>query len=214
MSAIAAINIGMKQLGFEEEDKRDLYERMTGERSLRAMNPNQKQAVLAELNRLGFEQKPGKSKLTGDYAPKLQALWLSAYNLGIVRDRTDKALLAFVKRQTGIDHTRFLHHQDDAAKAIEALKSWMTREADVNFSKPTLRLSNGGVLPKYLNEDRYRVAIAQIVILQKANKLDPSAKPVGLLKVQIGHSHLAFAPDASWIDLQKKMGRQIRGLVK
>ncbi len=69
----------------------------------------------------------GRHKLTGKYAKKLQALWIAAWNLGIARDRDDKALLAFVKRQTGIDHTRFLVYADDAKRAIEALKGWINR---------------------------------------------------------------------------------------
>ena len=206
MSAIAAINIGMNQLGFAEEDKRDLYERMTGERSLRAMKPSQQQAVLQELRRLGFNPTQRKNKLTGDYAPKLQALWLSAYNLGIVRDRKDSALLAFVKRQTGLDHTRFLHYQSDARKAIEALKGWMTREAGVDF-KPI----SPHRLPSHINDPRYRVALAQVALLQKRGGLDPSAKPWQLVSLLIGHDDLDQVSAAEWVEFQKKLGVKIRG---
>ncbi|WP_409362078.1 phage protein GemA/Gp16 family protein [Bartonella heixiaziensis] len=55
------------------------------------------------------------------------------WNLGIIRDRSDKALLAFVKRQTGIDHIRFLRDSDDACRAIEALKGWLQREGGVDW---------------------------------------------------------------------------------
>jgi hypothetical protein len=69
----------------------------------------------------------------GPYAAKLRALWISAYHLGVARSRDDKALLAFVERQTGLSHTRFLKDPADAAKAIEALKSWIAREAGVEW---------------------------------------------------------------------------------
>ncbi len=206
MSAIAAINIGMNQLGFAEEDKRDLYERMTGERSLRAMKPSQQQAVLHELRRLGFKKEPRKSKLTGTYAPKLQALWLSAYNLGIVRDRKDSALLAFLKRQTGLDHTRFLHYQSDAAKVIEALKVWISREAGVDYTPIPQKLFPA----RYMNNPLYRVALAQIRILQKRGVMDADAEPLVLLKMLIGHDNLDRARSTEWIDLQKKLGVKIR----
>lgn len=209
MTMTAAINIGMNKLGFAEEDKRDLYERMTGERSLRAMKPQQQQAVLGELRRLGFEQKPAKRRLEGDYAPKLQALWLSAYNLGIVRDRKDSALLAFLKRQTDLDHTRFLHYQSDARKAIEALKSWMAREADVDFV-PIPSKTYPGRMPTHLNDPRYRVAMAQINLLQKHGQMDANAKTKRLLVLLIGHEDLDKASAAEWVDLQKKLGAKIR----
>ena len=67
----------------------------------------------------------------GPYAAKLRALWISAYNLGVVRSRDDKAMIAFVERQTKLAHTRFLVDPKDAARAIEALKSWIAREGGV-----------------------------------------------------------------------------------
>ena len=45
MTAIKAIHAGLRQLGIAEDDARDLYERQTGTRSLRAMTPRQHEAV-------------------------------------------------------------------------------------------------------------------------------------------------------------------------
>ena len=50
-----------------------------------------------------------------------------------MRDRDDRALVAFVKRQTGIDHVRFVRHGADAMKAIEALKGWLERAGGVDW---------------------------------------------------------------------------------
>lgn len=69
----------------------------------------------------------------GPYARKLQALWISAYNLGVVRNRDDAAMIKFVQRQAKVSHTRFLTEPADAKKAIEALKSWIAREAGVDW---------------------------------------------------------------------------------
>jgi hypothetical protein len=69
----------------------------------------------------------------GPYAGKLRALWISAYNLGIVRNRDDRAMIAFVQRQAKVSHTRFLTDPKDAAKAIEALKSWIAREGGFDW---------------------------------------------------------------------------------
>lgn len=137
MSAVKAIYAGIRQLGIaDEDDRRDLFERITGKRRLREMTPKDKEAVLAELRRMGFAPRQGKAQaLSGPYAPKLLALWLSAWNLGIVRDRRDSALIAFAKRQTGLDHVRFLRHADDAQKVISALTDWIAREAGVKWPK-------------------------------------------------------------------------------
>lgn len=128
MSTVKAIYAGIRALGIEEEDdRRDLYQRVTGKRRLREMTPGDKDAVLGALRDLGFRNAPGRSQLSGPYAKKLQALWISAWNLGLTRKRDDAALIAFVKRQTGITHTRWLRDPKEAEKVVEALKSWTAR---------------------------------------------------------------------------------------
>ncbi|WP_319414397.1 regulatory protein GemA [uncultured Cohaesibacter sp.] len=207
MSAIPAIHVGLKQLGIMEDDARDIYEQVTGQRSLRAMKPNQHEAVLGELRRLGFAKKKDKTELAGDYAPKLRALWLSAWNLGIVRDRRDSALLSFLKRQTGIEHTRFLYYQDDARKVIEALKGWMASKAGVDWSINRL-------MPSWMNDPRFQVVRAQVLILQDKGVLDPSSTPKQLISLLIGHDDLDDVTSKEWVSFQKKLGTKIRKEMK
>lgn len=143
MSTVKAIYAGIRALGIEEEDdRRDLYQRVTGKRRLREMTPGDKDAVLDELRSLGFRNAAGKSQLVGPYGKKLQALWISAWNLGLTRSRDDQALIAFVRRQTGIAHTRWLRDPKEADKVVEALKSWTARAGVVwghNQGQPWLR---------------------------------------------------------------------------
>lgn len=136
MSALAAIHTGLRQLGIADDDKRDFYQRLTGKRSLTEMSQRDQDVVLGELRRLGFKpsSKGAAKRIEGPYAKKLQALWIAMWNLGLTRDRSDAALITFVRRQTRIDHTRFLRHPGDAAKVIEALKGWMAREAGVEWT--------------------------------------------------------------------------------
>lgn len=135
------IYAGIRALGIaEEDDRRALYERVTGKRRLREMSGREKDAIAEELRRLGFRHTPRQRLLTGPYAKKLQALWISGWNLGLIRKREDAALVAFVRRQTGIDHPRFLVDAASAEKAVEALKSWLTREGDVGWN-PDLKLN-------------------------------------------------------------------------
>jgi len=138
-SSIAAIHVAKKQLGLDDDTYRAKLTNITGKSSTKDMTETQRQAVLTVLRNEGFEpdaaaRRPdGRQKLTGKYAKKLQALWIAAYNLGIVKNRDDAAMVAFVKKQTGIDHTRWLTYAEDANKAVEALKAWMKRDAGVSF---------------------------------------------------------------------------------
>lgn len=136
MKAIAAVHVGLKQLGIDDATGRDLYERVTGKRSLAAMTETEINRVVQELRDKGFKPatKGARRPLEGKFVKKLQALWIAAWNLGLVKNRDDEALIAFVKRQTKLDHVRFLRDADDARKAIEALKAWMARSAGVNWT--------------------------------------------------------------------------------
>ncbi|RUU46480.1 MAG: regulatory protein GemA [Mesorhizobium sp.] len=164
MNAIAAIHVANKQLGLDEDTARDLYHRVTGKRSLRQMDYRELQLIVTEQRRQGF--KPAEKGLQGPFAKKLQALWIAAWNLGIVRERHDAALLSFVKRQTGIEHTRFLLDGDDAAKAVDALKAWMTREAGVDWSQSVNTA-------EWLRFPGAKIALAQWHRLSVAKAVDP-----------------------------------------
>lgn len=75
----------------------------------------------------------GALHLDGPYAGVCRALWLTAWNLGLLRDRTDRALVAFVERQTKIAHLNWVRDPADGNKAIEALKGWITRETGMRW---------------------------------------------------------------------------------
>lgn len=142
---IAAIHTLAKTLGLDEDLRRAVIAAEAGgKRSCSELNfleagrvverlkqEQSKTARCAFKGRSNASQARGARVVDGAYGPKLKALWLSAYNLGVVRERTDAALLAFCERQTGIAHPRWWRESAVAAKAIEALKAWMTREAGV-----------------------------------------------------------------------------------
>lgn len=131
MSALKAIHAGRKALGLEDEDYRALLVRVTGKRSAAQLDERQRSAVVTEFRRLGFGTEP--SAVTGPFASKLKALWLSAYNLGVAKDRRDSAMVAFVERQTGVARVQWLRDPRDARRAIEGLKAWIAREASVEW---------------------------------------------------------------------------------
>lgn len=131
MTKFAAIHVARQAAGLDEETARDLYQRETGKRSLREMSPGEQVRVLQALR----SSSAAPARLDGPYAKKLTALWLDGWNLGVFADRREASLLAFVKRQTGIEHTRFLRDARQAQAVVEALKKWLAREAAVQWDQ-------------------------------------------------------------------------------
>ncbi|WJI81493.1 MULTISPECIES: regulatory protein GemA [unclassified Mesorhizobium] len=198
MSTLAAIHVANKQLGLDEDTARDLYQRITGKRSLREMNDRELKLIITEQRQRGF--KPTEKGLQGPFAKKLQALWIAAWNLGIVRDRHDAAMLSFVKRQTGIEHTRFLLDADDAAKAIDALKAWMTREAGVDWSQSVSTAS-------WLRPTGAKIALAQWQVLSVLRAVDAA----GFRKFVFDKAKpLDQMNDRDWPTVMNALGEQIR----
>jgi len=205
MTAIRAIHVGLRHLGIAEDEARDLYERQTGARSLKSMTSDQLETVLVELRRLGFKPAPSgfRKRLEGKYAPKLQALWIAGWNLGIVRNREDAALEAFVKRQTGVDAVRFCHDATDARSAIEALKKWIERDGGVDWTQDT-------TLPPIYQMDGYRIASAQWLKLTGEPRI--AAAFWSAVTVVIGRTPEPYSPptDREWIEVMNDFGNRLR----
>lgn len=207
MSAIAAIHAGLRQLGIVEDDARDLYERVTGKRSLREMDDAERQTVVRALRQLGF--KPASKGLQGRFAKKLQALWIAAWNLGLVRNRTDAALVAFVRRQTRIDHVRFVHDAADAAKAIEALKGWLSRDRGVDWTRTHGRA--------WLVCESAKIAWAQFGVLVPGATLTGNERMFADTIGQIlgeGTADLGGLTPLQWQAVMNALGKRVRTVHK
>ena len=204
MSAVKTIYAGIRALGIqEEEDRRDLFERVTGKRRLRLMTNSDKEQVVAELRRLGFERTGPRRLLTGPYAKKLQALWISAWNLGLVRNRNDEALIAFVKRQTGLDHARWLRDPVDAKKAVEALKDWTARDGGVSWGN-----TNGY---DWLKDHGAKVAWAQWRKLRPdANLMNQDAFRAKVFAIVGEKQRLELLSSTDWREVCNAFGQDVR----
>ena len=141
-SALAAIHVGKKALGLDDETYRDLLERVTGKRSAGQLDDSGRQAVLSEMRRLGFAPKGGgrRRPAKGPLVSKMRALWLSLYNLGEVGDPSDGALAKFAAAQTVSaarpDGVQRLEWLDPVAadRVIKGLRGWCGR---VGFNEPS-----------------------------------------------------------------------------
>ncbi len=204
--SIAAIHVAKNQLGLDDDTYRAKLRNITGKASTKEMSEDERQQVLTAFRNEGFNpasntRRPnGRRRLSGKFAKKLQALWIAAYNLGIVRHRDDAALEAFVTRQTGITAERFLHHADDAAKVIEALKKWMAREAGVDWS------ADVQVAP-HLRSDGYRIARAQWAIISPKGDREFWPTVTDLINREPLNRDLS---DRDWIVVMNLLGKRIR----
>lgn len=133
---IAAIHTIAKALRIDDGVRRTIMHDETGKMSSAQMTDEEAGRVIKRLKALqstvGAAAK-GALVMDGPYAAKLRALWIAGWNLGVVRERSDKALCSFIERQCGISHPRFLRDPADAAKAIEGIKAWLAREAGIKW---------------------------------------------------------------------------------
>ncbi|MDH1792911.1 regulatory protein GemA [Stenotrophomonas sp. GD03819] len=118
---IAKIKVAQKELGMDEASYRALLQRVTGKQSSTQMSPSERDAVLAELTRLGWKAKPGKPHpdrpKNTDQVPmlrKVEALLASA-------KRPWNYAHAMSVRMFQVDRLEFLKH-DQLHSLIAALQ--------------------------------------------------------------------------------------------
>lgn len=140
---LAAMHMTQKTLGLSAEDARALKLAVTGKASAADMTEAQRRQYLAHLSNLQARaamaagQKPAwqsqRTPIQRSLADedderwhKARALWSALARAGHVRTDTDAALMAYVKRQTHVEHWRFLNTLQ-LNTVIEALKRWCVR---------------------------------------------------------------------------------------
>ncbi|MHB2265833.1 regulatory protein GemA [Aliihoeflea sp. PC F10.4] len=207
MSALAAMHVAKKQLGLDEETYRAVLVRVTGKESAKTMSEAERNRVVEEFRKQGFKKasKAASRAFDGPFAKKLQALWIGAWNLGLVRDRGDQALTTFIKRQTGIDAARFLRNAHDAAHVIEPLKAWMARDAGVDWTVDRL-------MPTFTQIDGYRIARAQFKILRRQHPDFARFNELQSWMVEaLGQGRFASSTSAEdWIGIMNTLGKHVR----
>lgn len=137
---LAAIHIAHKALGLSADDASALKLAVTGVASAGAMSEQQRRRYLAHLAGLQKGTSAAQSPRRAPRPPalrsaddaqderwlKARALWAALAASGQVRIDTDAALMAYVKRQTHIEHWRFLNGYQ-VNSVIESLKRWCAR---------------------------------------------------------------------------------------
>jgi len=145
---IRLIHVAKRDRQLSDEVYRDVLTRATGKASCSAMTETELDKVMKALKSQGFRVKHSQPKVVATSgktkAPRngprdgqaalITALWLNLWELGVVENNDDKAIDAFVKRQTGVARYSWLTPAQ-ANKVIEALKDWSARKG---FIVPTV----------------------------------------------------------------------------
>jgi phage gp16-like protein len=129
---LAKIHIAIKDLGISDDIYRDILHVNFKVTSSSKLNRFSADRLLNIFKAKGWKakssRKAGKSpQLKDPQQRKVQALWITLANAGVIKNRTDFALQKYVKRLTGIDNLKWCDGAD-CYRLIESLKSWARRE--------------------------------------------------------------------------------------
>lgn len=211
MNVHAQLHVLKANAGLDDDTYRDFLERETGKRSSKWLTPAERAKVVTAMQKLLPETDPDApkgSKATGKFAKKLQALWIAGYNLGVIANKSDEAMIAFLKRQTGLDHHRFLQDGTDANRAIDALKLWIRRSTQ-NYDLFT----QDGSQAVLLNDHRFQICVH---IWSELVRLD--RPPAGTLTAYLfslsGKDDPAQLLPSEWINAMNRLGKIYRKVKK
>lgn len=130
------VQIGKRELGLDDDMYRDMLQKTVGQRSSKNLSEWQLSKVLDHMKALGFKPKPKPAAKPQTRLPeckKILAIWITMRKQGFLKNASDAALDAFVKRMTsqinggqGIEKLNWLK-SEDAYHVLEALKRWHYR---------------------------------------------------------------------------------------
>lgn len=144
---IQLIHIAKSQLGLDDEVYRSMLSGLELPNSTTKMSVPELQKVLDHLKRSGFKVRSktkDRPQADSEQAKMLRGLWLELAGLGYVQDPSERALSAWVKRETGVAALQWLT-VETAQKTIEKLKQWRWRD-EQKIKKMAFQLYSQGLL--------------------------------------------------------------------
>ncbi len=127
---IKLIHIAKKQLNLDDDIYRHLLTSETKKTSTKDMTVWELEKVIKNLKTKGFKVRSNsrKEKITAaePMHKKIRSLWLTLAERGAVKNRSEKALNAYIKRITGVELMNWLS-DSESVKVIETLKKWLSR---------------------------------------------------------------------------------------
>ncbi len=141
---IKLVHIGKRELALDDDTYRLMLSSETGKTSCTQMNIKQLEQVLGAMKSRGFKHQsnlrktPFKGRLSAKSGKvktqidKINAVWITMFRHGFVRDGSATALDDYVRRMThraqgdGVDHVAWCTPLQ-AYSVLESLKSWHRR---------------------------------------------------------------------------------------
>lgn len=126
---IQLIHIAKSQLGLDDATYRAMLAGLELPESTTKMSVPELVKVLEHLKSKGFKVRSkatDRSQAADDQSKMMRGLWLELHDLGHVRDASEAALMAWVKRETGVAALQWLNTKQ-AQTTIEKLKQWRRR---------------------------------------------------------------------------------------
>lgn len=209
----ATIHTLKARAGLDDETYRDLLFRETGHRSSTDLTALEASRVIDRLRESAGETAPAGGAVAGLDNPiggKLRALWIAGFDLGIIAVRNDRAMLVFLERVAGVSHVRFLREPGEASKAIEGLKKWLARTANVQWP---LKSDTGDLViasKRAVLEAQWRqlIAIGEVKPKPAVDVMrDLEAYACAITRLNRWE---AFAGE-HYDEVQKSLGRKLRG---
>ena len=127
---IKLIQVARRDLNLDEPNYRAILFAQGGNESLAALPIDAMQKVLDYLKAQGFKvrkTRTDRKQATGIDASKVRALWLFLHELGAVRDPSEAALTAYVKRMVKVDDVQWMRSGRRVETVIESQKKWAMR---------------------------------------------------------------------------------------
>lgn len=120
------IHFAKNELALGEENYRQLLQGLTGKASTKDMDITQLILVVRALERRGGRLMPGwqcdsalNLKACAEFR-KLHSIWLDMGARGVIRDKSEVALVQWVKRETSAKSLQWI----DVPQLIEKLRQW------------------------------------------------------------------------------------------
>lgn len=127
---IRLVHTAARELHMDRDTYRDVLRTVTGKDSCSSMSAAELQVALDHLKKCGFKVRPTRrpSRPLDFHAEsrKIRALWLLLHELDVVRDASEAALGAYVKRMTGVEALQWIN-SGQTERVIESLKKWAMR---------------------------------------------------------------------------------------
>ena len=131
---IRLVHVAKRDLRMDDDAYRAILKARFNTESSADLSVLQLERLVSHFKACGFKvkQKAGTRTLASDsQSRKIRALWLVLHGAGVVRDSSENALAALVKRMAKVEALQWLK-KDQASRVIEELKKWCDREK-VNY---------------------------------------------------------------------------------